>query len=415
MKARQLYIHYAYLFPLVMAFLLPFNFGVAIVAAFWLAGFIFLGDTRTMALQAFRQKWFYVLSSFFLLHVLAYTYTSNKAEAAFSIEIKLSFLIFPFLLFAHRFNAMQASRIVAGFVLGCLCACLFNVGRATWYYVTQHVNYFYYSDFTHATHPSYFAMFLVLAALLGVLWCPRWLAGKRYGLLVTVLLFALFSMCVVISASKLGILSFALLVPVTLFYMQLMKRKYKQLLLLVAGVVLLFALGYYFFPQPFWRIREALKANAQEHIDKTSRESTVVRKLVWHEAAGIIREHPLTGVGPGDANDELYKAYERSGMTGALFKRLNAHNQFLQTFLGLGIAGFLLLCAMTLYTAVLGIVKKNGNLLLFSALIILNFLVESMLQTQAGTLFYVFFLCLFLQYNFNQVAPNIFQKQIHTT
>jgi len=39
---------------------------------------------------------------------------------------------------------------------------------------------------------------------------------------------------------------------------------------------------------------------------------------------------------------------------------------------------------------------------LFSVLMILNFLVESMLQAQAGFIFFVFFICLFLQYNFSK-------------
>lgn len=409
MKAREYYSRIAHLFPCLMAFLLPCNIGVAIVSAAWLLAFLCLGNVKAMAPAALKHRWFYPPVIFFLLHVLAYAYTANKPEAGFSIEIKLSFLVFPFLLFAHRFTETEARKIIVSFISGCLFACLFNIGRAAYYYITQRVNYFYYSDFTHITHPSYFAMFLVMAVLLLILWYPRWFAGRKYHKLLIVALFVLFSLCIVISASKLGIISYILLVPSTLICQQLMQKNYRRLGLLVVSIVALLLVSYVMFPQPFNRIRNAIRANSQEQIDKTSRESTVVRKLVWHEATEIIRQNAWTGVGPGDANDELYKAYERNGMSGALFKHLNAHNQYLQTFLGLGIAGFLLLCLMTLGTAIVGLVRKNANLLLFSLLIIMNFLVESMLQTQAGTLFFVFFLCLFLQYNYHK--PGTFQNQ----
>lgn len=409
LKAREHYSRLAYLFPCVMAFLLPFNVGVAVVSAAWLLAFLFLGNLKTAMPGVFTNGWFYPPFIFFLLHVLAYAYTSNKPEASFSIEIKLSFLIFPFLFFAHRFTEPEARKIIVSFVSGCLFACLFNLARALYYYITQHVNYFYYSDFTHITHPSYFAMFLVMAVLLLILWYPQWFAGRKYHRLLIIALFVLFSFCIVISASKLGIISYILLVPSTLIYQQLQQKNYRRLGVLVVSIVGLLLISYCLFPQPFNRIRSAIQANSQEQIDKTSKESTVVRKLVWHEATEIIKQNTWIGVGPGDANDELYKAYERNGMSGALFKHLNAHNQYLQTFLGLGIAGFLLLCLMTLGTAIAGAILKNANLLLFSLLIIMNFLVESMLQTQAGTLFFVFFLCLFVQYNYHK--PVTFQNQ----
>ncbi len=42
--------------------------------------------------------------------------------------------------------------------------------------------------------------------------------------------------------------------------------------------------------------------------------------------------------------------------------------------------------------------------MLFSILISLNFMVESMLQTQAGFTFFTFFLCLILKYNLKEVS-----------
>ena len=45
---------------------------------------------------------------------------------------------------------------------------------------------------------------------------------------------------------------------------------------------------------------------------------------------------------------------------------------------------------------IVGFVRKNIWALLFGILVIVNFLVESMLQTEAGNLFFVFFYCLII-------------------
>ena len=108
----------------------------------------------------------------------------------------------------------------------------------------------------------------------------------------------------------------------------------------------------------------------------------------------------------GDANDELYAAYENNGLTGAFEHKLNAHNQYLQSFIGLGIIGFVLLFAMTFGNLYYAILSKNNLLLILSLLLISNFLVESMLQRSAGVLFTVFFLCLFNLKNFKHAVEH---------
>jgi O-antigen ligase len=157
-------------------------------------------------------------------------------------------------------------------------------------------------------------------------------------------------------------------------------------------------------PQPFERIKEAFKVTASaEKIDKTDAESTAVRILIWKESVKLITSNFWFGVTPGDSHDKLIEAYEREGLTGALIKKLNAHNQFLQTFIGTGLLGFILLLLMTIGSLIYGLFKKNYILSLFSILMILNFLVESMLQAQAGFIFFVFFFCILTQYNFHKL------------
>ncbi len=148
------------------------------------------------------------------------------------------------------------------------------------------------------------------------------------------------------------------------------------------------------FPTVFERLQSISSLNINQ-LDKTSSESTTVRFLIWEQSIEIIKQNILVGTTVGDTNDALYKTYQQNGLTGALEHSLNAHNQYLQTFIGLGIIGFLALCLLTFGQLIKSFLQKNFLLFIFSLLIIQNFLVESMLQAASGTLFFVFFYCIF--------------------
>ena len=166
-------------------------------------------------------------------------------------------------------------------------------------------------------------------------------------------------------------------------------------------------MAFKFFPTPFQRFKTAFQVTtSSQTINKNDSESTAVRILIWKESIQIINNHFWLGTSSADVNHYLLNSYEANGLTGALAKKLNSHNQFLQTFIGTGIIGFLLLLMMTLYCVVYSFIKKNYILALFGILISLNFMVESMLQTQAGFTFFTFFLCLLLNHNFNKKLTN---------
>ncbi len=403
-KARTLYSASGYNFPLLIAFLLPFGINYAPILILWTICYLFLGDPVNGFKKVFKNSWSYVLLGYFFLHVAAYWFSINKEEALTSIEVKMSFFAFPLLLFCIDYDQVKVKKIIITFVSGCLISVVFCLFKAFYMYLFEHKNAFFYSEFSTFLHPSYLAMYLVLAQLIVMLYYKKWLAhisnlNYKIGFITCIFIAGIF-----LSSSKMGIISAFLLLPAT-FAVILFNRGYKKT---IAGLILSLVIGlfvvYKLFPSPFERIKVAFTVTSSSaEIDKTATESTAVRILIWQEAVKIIKENVITGVTPGDTNDRLYKAYEENGMTGALAKKLNAHNQYLQTFIGSGFVGFLLLCILTVYCIVLAFIKRNYMLALFSILMTFNFLVESMLQAQAGIVFFVFFLCMFLQYNLSKL------------
>lgn len=406
-KIKSTYLQFGYNLPFLIAFFLPFGINYAIFILVWSVCFLLFDDFKNKIKIAFNNNWTYVLIVFFLLHTLAYFFSYNKSDALNSIEIKLSFLAFPLLMFSSNYNELQIKKIIISFVSGCVLASVINIFKAFYTYYFYDVNAFFYSEFSYFLHPSYFAMYLVFAQLIVILFYPKWLAhlsnvNIKIGFMSVIFLTSIF-----LCSSKMGLITAFILLPGTLFVI-LYENGFKKMITLFAVGFLITIIGAYnFFPKPFERIQIAFKVTSSaQKIDKTDAESTAVRILIWKESVKLIKENLFFGTTPGDANDKLIEAYKNEGLTGALIKKLNAHNQYLQTFIGTGVIGFVLLLLMTVGTLIYAFIKKNHILVLFSVLIILNFLVESMLQAQAGFIFFVFFLCLLLKYNLHLSTKN---------
>jgi O-antigen ligase len=382
-----------YFFPVFFCFCLPFgSLLLSGIIIGWAVVSLFNVD-KTSVTSGFRNPLLWVMYGFFLLTLVSAALSENFTEAVFEVEIKLSLLLFPWLLFCFPYPLEILRRCVTGFVSGCFFACLYLVGRAFFYMTGGHPEYFFYTQFSFFIHAGYFAMYLVLAIVLVVVLYPRWYREQRPVIYSSWFFLAFFTAGIFLCASKMGILTFFVCLPLLVLYR--MGKKYRAraviiVLCVFAGVLWLSTL---LFPAAF--DRWASLRNMSEAVDPASTESTAVRRLIWHEAWEIGKRNWVFGTEVGDANPALYEAYHRNGLSGAYERRLNAHNQYLQTFVGLGLAGLLFLFALTVGQLINAIRARNFLLAMFSLVTTLNFTVESMLQASAGILFFVFFTCLF--------------------
>lgn len=383
-----------YFFPTLFCFCLPFGSLVlsGIVVLWMIVSLVNIDKDQLKKGIINKNIWW--LLFFFICTAISALVSTNKSEAGFSIEIKMSFVLFPYLFFFFKWPIQIIKRCIVSFVSGCFFACLILIGRACYYAATGHSEYFFYTQFSAFIHASYFAMYLILAIALVVLLYPTWFKTQK-NITYTFYLFVLmFSITIFLCSSKLGLISFFISAPLILLYKYRSFMNVKKVSYLIIGILVLGFFSYKLFPEAFNRL-SSLTTVSSDTLDKTSSESTTVRILIWEQCLQIIKSNFWFGTGVGDANDALYAAYAQNGLTGALDHNLNAHNQYFQTFIGLGIVGFLILLVLTFGYLIKGILKKNFFLFLFSLLIVLNFTVESMLQASAGVLFFVFFFCFF--------------------
>jgi O-antigen ligase len=367
-----------------VAFSLPFKFlvNLFIVLALivWLAGNPF----KTLFAKNKFTKYLLAILIFYLLHAIAFLYTNNVEESFFSLEIKISLLIFPLIFYTGNYTWHQMKFFVMSFVLGSLLCCVLCIGRAGYLTLSEGKNYFFYQDLSWFQHPSYLSMYLTFC-------CVALLQKKIFTHLQNLICLVIFTLFILLLSSKTGIaihFLFLLMAGVTYF---LGKGNYIKVTIftLVSGLVLFLLI--YFVPPVKERFNNVVSAFNSDKIDKSATESTAVRMLIWQEAKKIIKEKPLLGVSPGDANDVLYENYKLDGLTGAYEKKLNAHSQYFQTGVGLGFIGLTSLLAIF----VLPFFQKPRKLLVFFLLInAVNFLTESMLQTMAGCIFFGYFYAL---------------------
>jgi O-antigen ligase len=131
--------------------------------------------------------------------------------------------------------------------------------------------------------------------------------------------------------------------------------------------------------------------------NNNSVESNTARIIMWNTSLDVWKENFFIGTGTGDYDDELTAKNIEYKNFGVAKERLNSHNQFLNSAVQLGLVGFLVLL-MIFISSYFFSEKKMWQLLILVVFLI-NFLVESFLETQAGIILFCTLLLLFYTRN----------------
>mgnify|MGYP000601294100 CR=1 FL=1 len=149
------------------------------------------------------------------------------------------------------------------------------------------------------------------------------------------------------------------------------------------------------------RLHGALKTISDGEVTFTT---TGARLAIWGSGLELVKEKPIVGFGTGDVRRELIRVYERNNYTHLVEFKLNAHDQYLQIFISSGIIGLILMMMYLLYPATKSRFRTNSVYIGFLILVLINLLPESMLETQAGVVYYAFFNSL-LFFNLDKIVP----------
>lgn len=391
-------------------------------------------------------------ASLYLLYVIGLLYSENMAYAKFDLEVKLSLFIFPVLfatsdltfkkgtqsenriavvvycfllfvttwiqrseygilffgiqtwiilfgilfLFTDQFapSTPARNRIIISFIAGCVIGSLILlIHAATNYLYLDDRGAFYYQPLGWIFHPSYISMYFNFAIAIISLELldstKKYTLWGRIGMAVLILYFIIL---IFLLGSKSGLIILATLSILLVLYQIFIRKKIWMGLVTIVGSVLIFYGGIRFFSYTAERINRSIgDISNQQKLKINSDNSILTRIEIWEDSWEIIRENWLFGVGTGDVKDVLLEKYQKDHFIVAYEGRRNAHEQYLQTFIALGIPGFLILFAMILLPAWSAFRDKYYLYFIFLLIFAINILVESMLESQAGVIFYAFF------------------------
>ena len=340
------------------------------------------------------------LFAMFMLLVLGTTYTEHPDEAWNEIGIKLSFFIFPLLSFiTPNYSNNQVSKLQDSFISGCFLFIGITVVHSA-YETIQHQDFFYtsYDRLSWYIHPTYAAQYqainLYFLTVMGMR--EKYLFNRKfihYLALIFVLIY------IVLLSSKAGYIV-ALAVMGWLFIQAIRSRisvtKSFSVLVITASLFIFTILN---LPSTSQRVENAIvdlqiaKQRSEENNNSSSEAtSTQMRIVTWNASLSVLMDNPF-GTGTGDTQPALNTIYLKNSEEHPAKKNLNAHNQFLQVGAELGWPGILslLICLLALWQAFGG----DYAIRLFVLLSALNFLFESMLEAQAGILFFSFWVMVY--------------------
>ncbi len=345
------------------------------------------------------------------MYCIGLAWSHNLQSGSREVETKMSLFLMPLVFFTVPLNSEQFKKTLQLFVIGCGLAMMGWILFAAYnftmtkYYLAQGikiwdfgVNYFFKDRLSQIIHPSYMALY-VCSAMWIILSVKTPLFLNK---LFKISFISLFALSTILLISKAGILVLLIIGGYSLYDLIIKQGKIKLAGTIVMAFVLAFVCLFQFAPQFRYRFTSVFSAFQVEN-NYNSDDSTGSRMAVWEASTACITQHFFFGTGTGSANDALMEHYQTHGMTVAFKEHLNSHNQYLQTFITLGIGGFIGLLVMLFFPLSHAISNRNLLYAGFIFIFALNIFVESMLETQAGNLFFAFFnALLFMNSSLNQ-------------
>lgn len=351
---------------------------------------LFSGDYKNKWTRLISNKRNFVFIGIYLLFVFAYLISQNKQEAFTDLKVKLYLLLIPvFWTAGISLAKKEIQKVLSWFVISCILFAAFAIFVAVFNFIITGENKFYYLDLVSFTymHPAYIGMFEAFAfIIISIDLIKGWsqYSTKRKWAYFAVLLFL--TLFIFLLTAKMAIASLFIFGNIAFFILAKNNLGKNYAILIIAGcnIVAITAL----LSLPYTRERFKLLFTYDEVAYANSVNS---RSEIWKASMEVAKQHPLFGTGSGDAEKALTDTYARNGFEKGVTESYNTHNQYLQVLVETGIVGLLLFTAFLGFCIRAAILDKNYLYLTFLLLFMVNIFTESMLKTQSGVVFFVFF------------------------
>lgn len=408
-----------YLILYVLAFVLSFSFYYAAVSIVLLTlVWLFSTDYKELIGNIKDRKVVLAFVGYYLLFAISYFYSTDKAQASFDLQTKTSLLLLPVVIGAGmNLKKEHIEKVFFSFVLGITTSAIISIARAYFEWkATNNTEVFFYHNLVsqYDTNAVYVALYSFFS--IGLLLFYNWETFfRKQFIIVRVALLALqLGYFLLLSSRMLILLMLVFMIPYFLFRFLNQRLSRLQLSVLTLSIVLAFASIFAFdnpvrdrFEELFNKDFSIVTLDDYSNIKEASFSNVTLRLFLWRLGIENVNEKKLwlTGAGSGDAQklqNEKLREYnfpnidEEPVLRTPIFNA-NLHNMFLQTLLMVGIPGviFLLIIFFTPFYHINKLAIQPW-FVVFHISSFFFMMQESMLQTQAGTVYYTLFYSIFI-------------------
>jgi len=371
------------------------SFGINLPTPFFIIAMI-LGITALIKNRNFnfsKTPWVLLFPVYYFILVISLIYTDHISKGLDLIQRCIPILVFPVVLVLIEKSNPNLRRLFGFLVVGLIITFFINLSTAFYNSISfidgsfvfdtsieggysffesfsHGGSYFIGGEFSRLLHPSYVSIYILCAI---IYYLKNKLKSKVQIIVLSILMIYLFLL-----ASR---AAFLILFIVSLILIIDVKDKRKRYMLIISYLVGLIV----FVNNPrISHFYERLKdfGNKTNYNYTTSEQS---RLLTLDASVKLIKNSPIVGYGIGDANQVLINKYKELGYLYNYKHRYNAHNQFLQTFLQVGILGGI---PLLLLFFMFGITRKGAYEISFFIILLFSLLFESMLVRFNGIVFF---------------------------
>jgi hypothetical protein len=337
----------------------------------------------------------------YVIYFISFILSHNKLNGLLELKVKAGLVLLPVFFLFIPVNKKLFIKLIWALLAGFILTSSYHIVKACMHINALGICAFYYTAFTEFQHPSYLSMYTNWCLLLSIFLATYQNNFNRYKFLF--LAFWFFAVAVIMfCGSKAGVIACAL-ISLYIIVVQLFRRQYAMAVLYLLMTALSAAIFQNAINATCGSRMQNFNAVLSDSLHNNI-ESTNARKIVLQSTLKMARTHWLTGYGCGDMQDSLDATYVAGGYSSIKEEHLNAHDQYMQVLLSVGIIGLIILL---FWMAGFMFLKPMPGLQFlgigFAILVGFSLLFESMFERQAGVMFILFWHCLLFKMAYKEV------------
>lgn len=352
--------------------------------------------------QGVNWRVLWPIPTWYLLHAIGMGWSTDTDFGLFDLQVKLGLVLLPVAAaVVMALHPDMLHRSMVAFTAGIILSMVLGLAKA-WacWTATGTPSCFSQSMLSYELHPSYAAWYACWALAWWGLRLIRGQVAKARG--VVAFLLVLLLVWTMMLASKSGVIGLAMVIVLLLVVLLSRVKGPGRWWALGAATAAMLVAAWAQGPLVMLRMQAAVhaveRAAKGDPAAMSSTDGNDLRLVAWACSIDQLRHAPF-GAGTGDIKHALMSCYHQRGAEQAAMRDLNSHSQFLQGAVALGWPGLVLTVLIALVPIAWAWGRRQLPMLAFMGLFVVNAAVESVLEVQAGVLFFALFIGLLAQWN----------------